>query len=69
MTEIISMKADYKKVSLLKDDMEFWYVNFYDYKNPKMTKVSPPIVGEYEALKQYNRTLEQAFQDFNGYMN
>jgi hypothetical protein len=47
-----------RKVALLKDDMEFYYVNIYDYRNPLRTKVSPPILGVKEAVRQFNLCLE-----------
>ena len=43
-----------KKVVLLKDDMEFYYVNVYDYQMPERTKVSPPILGASDAIRQYD---------------
>jgi hypothetical protein len=49
-----------RKIALLKDELEFWYVNVYNYRNPRLTKVSAPILGEAAAVDIYIKCLEMA---------
>ena len=48
-----------KKYSLLKDDLDFWHVLVFNYRDPKATKLSPPLLGEKLAVDVYLKCIRE----------
>lgn len=45
-----------QKVCLLRDELEFWYVNVYNYRHPELCKFSPPLLGK-QALAIFDECI------------